>query len=385
MKKIFEFMETNNKESSSPLPDEVLDLRDLAAIFQRRWIWVAGGGLLGLVIVIAGIPMQTTPIPSKIKMVIDTTQGPCFWTQRKFKEFGVGEVYNIQCDGEKETARKELTSLVYKELDPSKSVQVKIQPREFGSKKNKDFAISSTQLELLVTVDAGKLDYANAFLEKIKNEFAESRINNIKGLSSNVDVGEGWISIENVLEPKGSEINLRRVFRNLALGSLSGLVLGGGAALVADRRSDRVFSQSKILRELGYPLWLTLPTPPWADQLVSPLIGQLAARLNRSVEWRVLSIAHEHESVRPLAEALIRQKEPGLSCTPVGPLLNSIIRLGSDARPIGILIVVESGFNSSQALKDASLLLRQLSCVQSIGVVLVGVPLPSDLVVGQKA
>lgn len=370
--------------SSTPSPDEEIDLRDLAAIFRRRWIWVASGGLIGLAL--AGIPLTQTTIPLRsIKMVVDTKQGPCFWTQRRFKEFGVTEVFNIQCEGEIESARKELTSLVYKELDPSKLHEAKIQPHVFGSKKNKDFAISSTQLELLVTVDADKMDYTNAGLEKIKNTFAKSRINNIKSLSSNVDVGEGWISIENVPVPKESKLDLRRAFRYLALGSLSGLVLGGGAALVADRRTDRVFGKSKILRELGYPMWLTLPTSPWDDQLVSPLIGQLAARLNRSFEWRVLSIAHEHESVKPLAEALIGQKEPGLSCKAVEPLLNSIIRPGSDARPIGLLIVVESGFNSCQALEDASLLLKQLPCVQSIGVVLVGVPLPSDRMLGQKA
>ena len=371
-------------ESSTPLPDEEIDLGDLAAIFQRRWIWIASGGLIGLAIAGITLTQTTTNSLKSIKMVVDTTQGPCFWTQRRFKEFGAKEVFNIQCEGEMQSARKELTSLFYKELDPSELHEAKIQPLVFGSKKNKDYAISSTQLELLVTVDADKLDYTNAVLKKIKNTFAKSRINNMKSLSSNIDVGEGWISIENVPVLKEPKINLRSAFRILALGSLSGLVLGGGAALVADRRNDRVFGKSKILRELGYPLWLTLPTSPWDDQLVSPLIGQLAARLNRSFEWRVLSIAHEHESVRPFAEALISQKEPGLSCKAVEPLLNSIIRMGSDARPIGLLIVVESGFNSSQALEDACLLLRQLSYVKSIGVVLVGVPLPSDRVLGQK-
>ena len=160
--------------------------------------------------------------------------------------------------------------------------------------------------------------------------------------------------------------------------------MGSGAALIADRKSNRVFSNSKILGQLGYPLLLALPTLPWSDQVAGPLIGQLAARLDRSLEWRVLSIAHEHEAVGPLAQALTHQNEPELSCNAVAPLLNSIIRLGSDARPIGLLVVVESGFNSSQALEDAHLLLSQLSCVQSIGVVLAGVPLPSELAGKQK-
>ncbi len=117
-------------------------------------------------------------------------------------------------------------------------------------------------------------------------------------------------------------------------------MLGSGAALVADRRSDRVFSYSKILSQLGYPLWLTLPTLPWSDQLLKPLIGQLAARLDRSVEWRVLSIAREHEAVQPLAQALSSQNEAELSCKSVKPLLKSIIRIGSDANLIGFLLLM---------------------------------------------
>ena len=77
----------------------------------------------------------------------------------------------------------------------------------------------------------------------------------------------------------------------------------------------------------------------------------------------MLSIAREHVAVGPLAQALTCLNEPELGCKAVAPLLNLIIRLGSSSRPIGFLVVVESGFNSSQALEDARLLLSQLSCV----------------------
>ena len=86
-----------------------------------------------------------------------------------------------------------------------------------------------------------------------------------------------------------------------------------------------------------------------------------------------------------MAQALTCLNEPELSCKAVETLLNLIIRLGSNSRPIGLLVVVESGFNSSQALEDARLLLSQLSCVQSIGVVLAGVPLPSELTEVEEA
>jgi hypothetical protein len=251
-------------------------------------------------------------------------------------------------------------------------------------KKANNLTISNTQIELVVEASSGELDSAKASLEDIKNLFATNEIDKARALSSDVQFSNGWISIEEVAKndekPKSKFSN-----RSLALGLLGGLIMGSGAALIADRRPDRVFSKSKLLGQLGYPLWLALPTLPWSDQVVGPLVGQLAARLDHSLDWRVLSIAREHEAVGALAQALSRQNEPELSCKAVAPLLNSIIRLGPNSRPIGLLVVVESGFNSSQALKDARLLLSQLPCVQSIGVVLAGVPLPSEMIVGQKA
>ena len=47
--------------------------------------------------------------------------------------------------------------------------------------------------------------------------------------------------------------------RTLALGLLSGLVLGSGGALISDRRSGRVFSSDELSRELPAPLLERLP------------------------------------------------------------------------------------------------------------------------------
>ena len=279
------------------------------------------------------------------------------------------------------SARKTLTRIASDELASTEVLSVKVQPLIYGSRKGRDFYESKSQLELIVEAGSGKLDVVDARIEKIKDRYASNRIRDAKGLLSDAKAGEGWIFIKSGPEIKPSS----KSFRSLALGFLGGLVAGSGAALIADRRSNRVFSRSKLLGQLGYPLWLALPTLPWSDQVAGPLVGQLAARLDRSLDWRVLSIAREHEAVGPLAQALISQNEPELSCKAVAPLLNSIIRLGSNSRPIGLLVVVESGFNSSQALEDARLLLSQLSCVQSIGVVLAGVPLPSELTEVEKA
>ena len=241
-------------------------------------------------------------------------------------------------------AREILTRIASDELASTEVLSVKVQPLIYGSRKGRDFYESKSQLELIVEAGSGKLDVVDARIEKIKDRYASNRIRDAKGLLSDAKAGEGWIFIKSGPEIKPSS----KSFRSLALGFLGGLVAGSGAALIADRRSNRVFSRSKLLGQLGYPLWLALPTLPWSDQVAGPLVGQLAARLDRSLDWRVLSIAREHEAVGSLAQALSRQNEPELSCKAVAPLLNSIIRLGSNSRPIGLLVVVESGFNSAQ-------------------------------------
>ena len=61
-----------------------------------------------------------------------------------------------------------------------------------------------------------------------------------------------------------------RPARNLALGLLAGLAAGSGAALVVDRRSDRIFSKDELLAGLPTPLLAALPInqpTSWQDSL----------------------------------------------------------------------------------------------------------------------
>ena len=75
---------------------------------------------------------------------------------------------------------------------------------------------------------------------------AKSKANGIKPF-----FGPDWIRIE-----KPSELIERNnsFSRLLAFGLMGGLVLGTGVALIADRRSNRVFSQADLLCRLGHPL-----------------------------------------------------------------------------------------------------------------------------------
>lgn len=67
----------------------------------------------------------------------------------------------------------------------------------------------------------------------------------------------------------------------------------------------------------------------------------------------------------------------GSTPTPSAPWL--CWRFGPRDQPTGLLLVVEAGFNSARALKEARLLISQMSSTQAVGVVLIGAPLPEEL------
>ena len=128
-------------------------------------------------------------------------------------------------------------------------LSVKVQPLVFGSRKGKEFYDSDSQLELIVEAGSGKLDVIFVQIEKIKDRYASNRIWVATRLLPDAKAGEGWIFIKSGPEIKPSS----KSSRFLALGFLGGLVVGSGAALIADRRSNRVFSHSKLLEQVGYP------------------------------------------------------------------------------------------------------------------------------------
>jgi len=140
-----------------------------------------------------------------------------------------------------------------------------------------------------------------------------------------------------------------------------------------------VYSHAELLRRLGYPLRLGLPAAPWNYPAVQVLVGQLATQLDPTLIWRVLSIARQHEAVFPVTQLLQEQGGAGLHCNSADPLLSAVLHLEPGNQPIGLLLVVEAGFNSARALEEARCLISQMSLVQAVGVVLIGVPLPEEL------
>ena len=93
----------------------------------------------------------------------------------------------------------------------------------------------------------------------------------------------------------------------------------------------------------------------------------------------MLSVARQHEAVALLTQLQQQQGGADLQCTSADPLLAAVLRMESSDRPIGLLLVVEPGFNSARALEEAHLLISQMSNVQAVGVVLISAPLPVEL------
>ena len=96
-----------------------------------------------------------------------------------------------------------------------------------------------------------------------------------------------------------------RPARNLALGLLAGLVLGSGGALVADRRSGRVYSLDELQQLLPYTLLATLkPGEPSSMVLLAqgPLAGALQVALVPAGD--IANIANADTIAQQLQQAL---------------------------------------------------------------------------------
>ena len=217
-------------------------------------------------------------------------------------------------------------------------------------------SIALAQIQKEMTLQVGNISRANGFEPSF---------------------GDDWIHIKkpSVLPQQKHDLYLRL----LAFGLLGGLVVGIGLALIADRHNNRVYSREELLRRLNYPLRLGLPAGPWSTPAVPVLVGQLASQLDQALSWRILSIARQHQAVAPLTEFLQQQGGAGFQCDSADPLLSAVLHFEPRDQPTGLLLVVEPGFNSAGALEEARLLISQMSNVKSVGIVLIGVPLPEEL------
>ena len=361
--------------------DDEIDLRDVFAALQRRWGWFFGGGLLGFAFA-AGSAALVSPGPIiQASMIVNAAQGPCYSRTRQLKIYKEPSLVDFSCFGELDAVRQELVRLVKSRPmfvsavrgNSSDDVVYSVNRLVFD-----DIGQSKSSSHIVLEVEGPSylapkiLDELMLIQKRMTLEFA----NKATADGFKPFFGDDWIRVE-----KPSElIEGRNTFsRLLTLCLLGGLVLGAGAALIADWRSNRVYSQAQLFRYLGYPLRLGLPAGPWTSSAVEVLVGQLATQLDQSLSWRVFSIAKQHEAVVPLTQLLQQQGGADLQCESADPLLSVVLRLEPHDQPTGLLVVVEPGFNSARALEEARLLISQMSNVQAVGVVLIGMPLPEEL------
>ena len=354
------------------IQDDEIDLLDVFAALRRRWRWVVGGGLLGIALAVGAVSLKPRPAsPVRANLIVDVAQGPCYSRLRQLNTFKDLSVIGLSCTGEIETMHLRLDQFAKK--FPLIPITYNIGPLPFDAKGKR---VSSTQLVLNVTAPANLAPQISAALAQIQQDITLLAANSAKANGFDPSFGPEWISIGDPTKIVG---NSRPFSRSLALGLLGGLVVGAGSALIADRRSNRVYSQQELLRRLGHPLRLGLPAGSWTSPGVQVLVGQLATQLDQALSWRVLSIARQHPAVVPLTQLLQQQGGPSLQCHSADPLLAAVLRMDPPDRPTGLLLVVESGFNSARALEEARLLISQMSAVQAAGVVFIGAPLPEEL------
>ena len=353
-----------------PSGEEEIDLREVLAALQRRWRWIVGGGLLGLALAVGAISLKPRTAPQvQASLIVDVAQIPsCSRNLRQINSFALGEGQSI-CTAEVDSLRLRLNQLA-KNFD---GFDYKVDRLAFDA-KGREKSVAHLVLSLFSSAD--QLPEVSAALSQIQQQMMELAIADAIRIGINPDFASDWILVAE--QPKVVQQKTQRS-RSLALGLLGGLVVGAGSGLVADRRSNRVYSQAELLHRLAYPLRLGLPAGPWTSSAVQVLVGQLATQLDQTLSWRVLSIARHHEAVAPLTQLLQQQGGPDLQCNSADPLLSAVLRFEPRDKPTGLLLLVEAGFNSARALEEARLLISQMSSVQAVGVVLIGLPLPEEL------
>ena len=314
-----------------PTYDDEINLNENFAAIQRRWRWVLGGGLLGLVLA-AGFVFHKQSEASLLaaSLVVDTARSPCRSVNRTAKSYPDTHSLLSMCDGEYETTHFMLRQFAKDKFEPYvkkyDQLEYDIVPLGFGANGREK---SSTQLVLGLTLPVELRSEISAVLAQIKKEMDVKELAKFSSNNQKVDLAADWVVVQ---EP--TEIDAPNILRrSLALGLLNGLVVGAGSALIADRRSNRVYSREELLRRLNYPLCLSLPAGPWTASTVEVLVGQLATELDQNLSWRVLSIARQHEAVVPLTQLLQQQGGAELQCKSADPLLAAVLRMESPDRP----------------------------------------------------
>ena len=225
--------------------DDEIDLREVFAALRRRWRWIVGSCFLGLALAGGSGLTSSRSAPKR--------RPACFWMWPRFHRVLSSSVKSMQllssrvsprvCPAEVDRLRLRLNQLA-KNFD---QVDYKVDRLAFDV-KGRD--LGAAQLVLALTSTADRVSEVSSALAQIqqRNECVCRWL-----CPSHSDVDSDWILVE---EPS------KLVFRETSfLDHCPWLIgwsgLGAGSALIADRRSNLVYSREELLRRLQ------LSPAPW--------------------------------------------------------------------------------------------------------------------------
>jgi hypothetical protein len=350
--------------------DDEIDLAEVFAALRRRWRWPVAGLLAGCLF--GGVVVAVTPQRAKLQLILNLNQGPQRRTPAVVTPMSGMDALSVPQNQAPFVSSAE-TKFEIEAINRVINLQpfsdaLDIQSYKSGKVSDANIVIAS------IDVSRAQVDGGRRFLHALSMRYQQKIDAIISSSSSSVEPGRpGWLSLDDQLFLQPSKRG-----RTLILAGLAGLVVGCAGALLAERRSNRVYSIQKLLMFLGYPVWAKVPAPPWSQSGVDAQFTQLMGVLDPSLRWRVLSIGVEHPAVQPLVEAL-RAQSSALMLEQQPPLLRYALQAAADDKGLGILVVVERGFNSEAALLEARRVLNQIAAVQQVGLVVVGECLPAEV------
>ncbi|UPH89145.1 Wzz/FepE/Etk N-terminal domain-containing protein [Synechococcus sp. NB0720_010] len=339
-----------NEISNPPMDDEI-DLRELAAALRRRWRWMAGFSITGLLL--GGAVAFTQPSRVELGMVLDLSAGPKVPSQASMdKSDSMGPLLVTTFEPRYKPASANLMVRQAFESIPATKQQRNL--FEIGTSKTKGLK-SDQLLWVSATVPSSEVVSYRALFDDLKLKTLAAASNDLDAAATPAKKSFVAIWPEQVVPPSPA--------KPIVFWGLAGCVFGAAAALLTDRRSNRVFSCALIEQQLGFPLLAVLSPLPWQGLAAQAALGQLRELLDPETHWKVMSIAADHPCVEPIAEAIELEAAP--------PLLEHVLPAFPSTHPGGVLLVVEAGFNSRLALEEARRLLLQLPGLERVALVMI--------------
>lgn len=334
--------------------DNAISRQEAAEAIRRRGGLIAAFLFVGLLLGILAEFLQQPK--ASISLLINVNKGPRVLSQSLYDETDWMErsapVY-VPLEPAVEA------ELGLKELIPADSEGWQVSPLKLSGGRGANFA----QLTA-----SGSLSQVNRLQQQLQTIAAEYRRRKLQYANTFVKFqapSDGWTTL---LEP---ELQVSRRGARIFQGALIGLFSGSLLAWLLDRFSGRIFRADQLQLLLGYSLLAVLPLTGWDNLWSKAQITQLSLVIDPGLAWRVVSIAKPHFAVGQLALAL-QEKLPHVDLKAEQPLLLNALMPAVSGSLVGVLIVVERGFNSAKALLDVRRVLGQLPFVATVGLVLIG-------------